>query len=243
MELLFSFIKSHLRCKILVFAASRKEVRFLYEAFRRMKPGVSLLHLHGKQKQTMRTYTYYDFIQKDHAVLFCTDVGARGIDFPAVDWVVQFDCPEDAATYIHRVGRAGRFRAKGNGLLFLLPQEETAFLPMMAEANIPLKRIAVNPSRTQSVTNRLMEEIARDETLGQLASKAFQSYVRSVYLASNKQLFDVRALPLEGFAEVGSPFPRLSVVAGAGRGSESELFEEESEEGGVVRATAAARRD
>ena len=242
-ELLYSFIKSHLRCKILVFAASRKEVRFLFEAFRRMKPGVSLLHLHGKQKQTMRTYTYYDFIQKDHAVLFCTDVAARGIDFPAVDWVVQFDCPEDAATYIHRVGRAGRFRAKGNGLLFLLPQEEAAFLPMMAEANIPLKRIAVNPSRTQSVTNRLMEEIARDETLGQLASKAFQSYVRSVYLASNKQLFDVRALPLEGFAEVGSPIPRLSVVAGAGRGAEPELLEEEGEEGGVLRAAAAPGGD
>ena len=195
MELLFSFIKSHLRCKILVFAASRKEVRFLYEAFRRMKPGVSLLHLHGKQKQTMRTYTYYDFIQKDHAVLFCTDVAARGIDFPAVDWVVQFDCPEDAATYIHRVGRAGRFRAKGNGLLFLLPQEETAFLPMMAEANIPLKRIAVNPSRTQSVTNRLMEEIARDETLGQLASKAFQSTWRPTSSSSTCARSRWRASP------------------------------------------------
>ena len=201
-ELLFSFIKSHLHSKTLVFASSRKEVRFLFEAFRRLKPGVPLLHLHGKQKQTMRTYTYYDFVQKDHAVLFCTDVAARGIDFPAIDWVVQFDCPEDTATYIHRVGRAGRFRTKGNSLLFLLPEEEKAFLPMMADANIPLKRIAVNPSRTQSVTNRLMEEVARDEELGQLAAKAFQSYVRSVYLATNKELFDVRRLPLDRFAEV-----------------------------------------
>lgn len=62
-ELLFSFIKSHLKSKTLVFASSRKEVRFLYEAFRRMKPGIPLLHIHGKQKQTMRTYTYYDFVR------------------------------------------------------------------------------------------------------------------------------------------------------------------------------------
>lgn len=62
-ELLFSFIKSHLKAKTLVFASSRKEVRFLYEAFRRMKPGIPLLHIHGKQKQTMRTYTYYDFVR------------------------------------------------------------------------------------------------------------------------------------------------------------------------------------
>ena len=42
--------------------------------------------------------------------------------------MVQFDCPEDSDTYIHRVGRAGRFRTKGNSLLFLLPSEEAPFL-------------------------------------------------------------------------------------------------------------------
>ena len=62
LELLFSFLKSHLRAKTLVFVNSRKEVRFLFEAFRRMKPGVALMHIHGKQKQTMRTYTYYDYV-------------------------------------------------------------------------------------------------------------------------------------------------------------------------------------
>lgn len=42
-------------------------------------------------------------------VMFATDVAARGLDFPSVDWVVQMDCPEDAATYIHRVGRTARY--------------------------------------------------------------------------------------------------------------------------------------
>lgn len=41
-------------------------------------------------------------------VLFATDLAARGLDFPAVDWVIQVDCPENVETYIHRVGRTAR---------------------------------------------------------------------------------------------------------------------------------------
>jgi ATP-dependent RNA helicase DDX10/DBP4 len=100
------------------------------------------------------------------------------------------------------VGRAGRFRSKGNSLLFLLPSEEQGFLDVLVEKKIPIKKIAVNPSKTQSVTKKLMEEVARDEELNHLAVKAFQSYVRSVFLASNKGIFDVAKLPLEQFAEV-----------------------------------------
>lgn len=196
-ELLYSFLKSHLKSKSLVFANSRKEVRFLFETFRRMKPGVSLMHIHGKQKQTMRTYTYYDYLQKDQACMLSTDVAARGLDFPNIDWVIQFDAPEDSASYIHRVGRAGRFRSKGNALTFILPSEEERFLNMMVEARIPVKRISVNPSRTESVTRRVMQEVAKDTELNVLAVGAFRSYVRSVALAGH----DVNELPLESFAE------------------------------------------
>ena len=41
-------------------------------------------------------------------MLFATDIAARGLDFPKVDWVLQYDCPEDVASYIHRVGRTAR---------------------------------------------------------------------------------------------------------------------------------------
>ena len=44
-------------------------------------------------------------------VLFATDIAARGLDFPTIDWVVQLDCPEDVAAYIHRVGRTARYVA------------------------------------------------------------------------------------------------------------------------------------
>lgn len=48
---------------------------------------------------------------KTGSVLFATDIAARGLDFPTVDWVVQADCPEDVASYIHRVGRTARYIA------------------------------------------------------------------------------------------------------------------------------------
>lgn len=42
-------------------------------------------------------------------VLFATDIAARGLDFTKLDWVLQMDCPEDTAAYIHRVGRTARY--------------------------------------------------------------------------------------------------------------------------------------
>ncbi|XP_028414592.1 probable ATP-dependent RNA helicase DDX10, partial [Dendronephthya gigantea] len=102
---LYSFIKNHLKSKILVFLSSCKQVKFTYEVYRRLRPGVQLMALYGKQNQIKRVAIYNDFCRKTSAVLFATDIAARGLDFPAVHWVIQLDCPEDANTYIHRAGR------------------------------------------------------------------------------------------------------------------------------------------
>ena len=48
---------------------------------------------------------------------------ARGLDFPVVDWVLQLDAPEDAETYVHRVGRAVRYESHGKALLLLCQSE------------------------------------------------------------------------------------------------------------------------
>lgn len=49
----------------------------------------------GKQKQTKRTTTFFQFCNADSGILLCTDVAARGLDIPEVDWIVQFDPPDD----------------------------------------------------------------------------------------------------------------------------------------------------
>lgn len=68
--------------------------------------------------------TFYEFCNADHGVLLCTDVAARGLDIPDVDWIVQYDPPDDTKEYIHRVGRTCRgANSRGKALLILLPEE------------------------------------------------------------------------------------------------------------------------
>ena len=75
--------------------------------------------------------------------LFATDIASRGIDFPAVDWVIQYDCPESVVNYIHRAGRTARYKSKGNSLLFLLKSEKK-FIERLEEAKVPIKKVKAN---------------------------------------------------------------------------------------------------
>ena len=83
----------------------------------------SLLKLHGNLTQQERTRTYQEFCKNAEGILLCTDVAARGLDLPAVDYILQYDPPEDTADYIHRVGRTARMGRKGQAVLFLMSSE------------------------------------------------------------------------------------------------------------------------
>ena len=138
---MFSFIKSHLKDKVIVFFASCNQVRFVTEVMRGLQPGTSVMGIHGKSKQKKRTHIYFDFLSKPSAVLFATDVASRGLDFPSVDWVVQMDCPEDSDMYIHRAGRTARNGNKGKSLLCLTKREEVGAVKMLEERQIPIKKL------------------------------------------------------------------------------------------------------
>ncbi|KAI8997958.1 P-loop containing nucleoside triphosphate hydrolase protein [Gaertneriomyces semiglobifer] len=214
LDILFSFLKTHLKSKIIVFASSCKQVRFIHETFCKMQPGMILSCLHGKQKQPKRMAIFDQFCRKKAICLISTDIAARGLDFPAVDWVIQLDCPEDAATYIHRVGRTARYEAAGNGLLVLLPSEEKGMLAALEQKKVPIERIRVNPSKTTSVQKQLQAYCSQSPEIKYLAQKSFISYLRSVHLQSNKEIFDVHALPAEAYAEsLGLPgAPKIKFV-------------------------------
>lgn len=83
---------------------------------------------------------YTNFCNKQSAILFATDLAARGLDFPQVHWVVQVDCPEDPATYIHRVGRTARYHRGGESLLMLL-NSEIKMVDKLIEKKIPIQKI------------------------------------------------------------------------------------------------------
>ncbi|KAH8927070.1 DEAD-domain-containing protein [Atractiella rhizophila] len=203
-DVLWGFVKSHLTSKTLVFLSSCKQVRFVYETFRHMRPGVSLLHLHGKQKLATRLSIYERFLHSSNSCLFATDVASRGLDFPSVDWVVQADCPEDVDTHIHRVGRTARGEGKaGNALLMLTPGEEKGFRKRLEERGMweEMKSIKIKENKVVDVTQKVQGVLFKFPEVKFLAQRAFISYVRSIYLQKDKTVFSLDSLPLEEFAK------------------------------------------
>ncbi|XP_035769268.1 ATP-dependent RNA helicase DDX18 [Neolamprologus brichardi] len=130
--LLFTFLKKNRKKKLMVFFSSCMSVKFHYELLNYID--LPVMAIHGKQKQTKRTTTFFQFCNADSGILLCTDVAARGLDIPEVDWIVQYDPPDDPKEYIHRVGRTARgIDGRGHALLILRP-EELGFLRFLKQA-------------------------------------------------------------------------------------------------------------
>lgn len=199
-DTLYGFIKANVKSKIIVFLSSGKQVRFVYESFRHLQPGIPLLHLHGRQKQGARMEITSRFTSAKHSCLFATDVVARGIDFPAVDWVIQADCPEDADTYIHRVGRTARYQNNGRAVLFLDPSEEAGMLKRLEQKKIPIQKVNVKEKKKRDIKNQLQNMCFQNPDLKYLGQKAFISYTRSIHLQRDKEIFKLDKLDLDGFA-------------------------------------------
>jgi ATP-dependent RNA helicase DDX10/DBP4 len=232
-EVLWSFIRTHLTAKTLVFFSSCKQVKFVYEIFKRMRPGVPLQCIHGRLKQARRQGVFYQFCNAKEIVLFATDVASRGLDFPAVDWVVQADCPEDVPTYIHRVGRTARYTAAGKGLLMLTPGE-SHFMKELEEAKVPLKPIKINPKKQSSrIQSSMQGLLSKDSDLKYLSQRAVVCYLRSVYLQKNKKVFDIKSIDIDAFSfSMGLPnAPRLRFMQTGQGAAASDSDEEEDAPG------------
>jgi len=205
---LYSFLKTHLKCKTIVFFATCSQVRHAWDLFCRLRPGLSVLAIHGKLSQTKRLQVYDKFTTTPHSVMFATDVASRGLDFPSVDWVVQVDAPEDYDMYVHRVGRTARFQRDGQALLLLDPTEEESFVrnnknekEQRLKANLQKK--SINPTKTMLVTQRAASLVAEHSALYALAKKSFWSYVRSMSLLPKDGIWSnlqIRKLHLEEYA-------------------------------------------
>lgn len=81
-------------------------------------------------------------------------MAARGLDIPRVDWIVQFDPPDDPRDYIHRVGRTARAGKVGKSLLFLL-ESELGFLRFLKEAKVPLNEFTFPADRISNVQSQV----------------------------------------------------------------------------------------
>lgn len=201
LDVLFSFIKSHQKHKTIIFFSTCSQCKFVFEIFRGMQPGVPLTALHGKIKQDRRTLIYQDFGRRKHACMLATDIAARGLDFPDVNWVIQLDAPEDAAMYIHRVGRTARHMATGRSMLLLTAQEEKPMMSLLEQRAVTgVKKLTVNPRRAFSVASQAAALLAKEPEYRQLAKKSFSSYLRSLLLMPHMAI-DFSKIDFDSYAK------------------------------------------
>jgi len=164
--LLFSFLRRNLKKKIIVFFSSCNCVKYHAELLNYID--LPVLDLHGKQKQQKRTNTFFEFCNARHGILICTDVAARGLDIPAVDWIVQFDPPDDPRDYIHRVGRTARgATGTGRSLLFLQPSE-VGFLIELRKARVPVVEFEFPAKKIVNVQSQLEKLIGQNYYLNKV---------------------------------------------------------------------------
>ncbi|KAB2073134.1 hypothetical protein ES319_A07G063400v1 [Gossypium barbadense] len=196
--LLYSFLKRNMSKKVMVFFSSCNSVKFHAELLRYIH--VDCLDIHGKQKQQKRTATFFDFCKAEKGILLCTDVAARGLDIPAVDWILRYDPPDEPKEYIHRVGRTARGEgAKGNALLFLIP-EELQFLRYLKTAKVPVKEYEFDEKKLANVQSHLEKLVANNYYLNKSAKDAYRSYILAYNSHSMKDIFNVHRLDLQAVA-------------------------------------------
>jgi len=192
--LLFTFLKKNPNKKIMVFFSSCNSVKFHGELLNYID--IPCLDIHGRQKQAKRTKTFFEFCNAKTGILLCTDVAARGLDIPAVDWIIQFDPPDEPREYIHRVGRTARgAEGSGRALLFLLP-EELAFLRYLKKAKVPLNEYDFPQKKISNIQSQLERLIEKNYYLNSGAKNAYASYLKAYASHALKEIFDVNNLDL-----------------------------------------------
>lgn len=116
-------VKELPEARILVFVRTKVRAERVHNAMKRV--AIDSIMMHGGMEQDDRLSVLNEF-KTGNAVkmLITTDVSARGIDIPNVDYVVNYDLPEDPENYVHRVGRTGRGVQRGHAVSFCAPEEK-----------------------------------------------------------------------------------------------------------------------
>ncbi|KAJ8549621.1 hypothetical protein K7X08_033328 [Anisodus acutangulus] len=137
----------------------------------------SLISLHGKMKQSAREKALASFTALSSGILLCTDVAARGLDIAGVDYIIQYDPPQDDNMFIHRVGRTARLGRQGSAVVFLLPKE-AAYVEFLRIKDVFLEE-GECASEAPDIIDEIRSAAKRDRDVMEKGLRAFVSYIRA----------------------------------------------------------------
>jgi ATP-dependent RNA helicase RhlE len=135
-------IKEHPESKMLVFVRTKVRAERVAQALERV--GLSSQTIHGNKDQDERSQVMKHFKEGSNKVLIATDVSSRGIDIPNVEYVINYDLPEVAENYVHRVGRTGRGTQRGIAVSFCSTGEKEILAQIESFLNKPIAIMAMS---------------------------------------------------------------------------------------------------
>jgi ATP-dependent RNA helicase RhlE len=138
-------IEENPESKILVFVRTKVRAERVSKVLERA--GIQSLTIHGDKDQHDRLDVMKQFREGTVKILIATDVSARGIDIPDVDQVVNYDLPEVAENYVHRVGRTGRADKKGLAVSFCSPEEKPILDEIESFLGKPVTVLAIGKNK------------------------------------------------------------------------------------------------
>jgi ATP-dependent RNA helicase RhlE len=127
--------------KFLVFVRTKVRAERVKSAMERLE--IDSVTIHGDKEQSERETALLAFRTNACKVMIATDVSARGIDIDGIDFVINYDIPEVAENYVHRVGRTGRGRAKGRAISFCAKEEKPLVDAIEEYTTVPITRATV----------------------------------------------------------------------------------------------------
>lgn len=152
-------VNQHPDSRILVFVRTKVRAGRVSEAMNRV--GIACLTMHGDIDQKERISTLKKFRDGEFKLLVATDVSARGIDIAGVEYVVNYDLPEQPENYVHRVGRTGRGNKRGLAVSFCSPEEKPLLDAIEAYTGNEIGRIEFSKSDYQATLD-LTAEVKAD---------------------------------------------------------------------------------
>ncbi|CDF87745.1 BN860_13498g1_1 [Zygosaccharomyces bailii CLIB 213] len=176
-------VQSNPSYKAILFTPTIKLTSFISETLHSLLGrSLPILEFHGKKTQMARTKMVHRFKRDHSGILVCTDVAARGLDFPDVGEVLQLGVPPQTPQYIHRIGRTARAGKEGKATLFIC-ESETPFLQYLAKK----ERINIEDQTEFKASEESIEELAKKLYDDEKLIDAFISAI--AYYRANGRVF------------------------------------------------------
>ncbi|XP_043290105.1 probable ATP-dependent RNA helicase DDX55 homolog [Venturia canescens] len=203
--------------KYMIFFSTCACVDYFSHVIQSMLPSTRVLALHGKMK-SKRHKVFDEFRNIPSGLLVCTDVMARGIDIPEVDWVLQYDPPSTASSFVHRCGRTARIGKEGNALLFLLETEDAyiEFIKRNQKVELEKLELTAEPETSLNCVKTMKMLQMQDRLVFDKANRALVSYIQSYQKHECNLILRLKDLDL---GKVGMGFgllkmPRMPEIKG-----------------------------